>query len=110
MNIGSRITRIRKEKNWSQTELAKVIGVSRVIIGRYERDEASPSIDIAKRMADAFEVSLDYLIGQGQNAQFDKKTLEIIEEIEKLEPSIKDKLFFLVNAVIRDYKTQQAYK
>jgi len=110
MNIGARITQIRKGKNWSQTELANKIDVSRVIIGRYERNEASPSIDIAKRMADAFEVSLDYLIGEGQNAKFDKNTLAIIEEIEKLEPSIKDKLLFLVNAVIRDYKTQQAYK
>jgi len=110
MNIGSKITELRKGKNWSQADLADKIEVSRVIVGKYERNEASPSIDIAKKMADAFEVSLDLLVGEGQNAEYDKKTLHMIEEIEALEPATKDKLLFLVNAIIRDYKTQQAYK
>ena len=64
MNIGLKITELRKQKGWSQTDLAKKIEGSCVIIGRYERNEAAPSIDIAKRMADAFEVSLDYLAGE----------------------------------------------
>ncbi len=109
MNIGSKITELRKGKNWSQADLADKISVSRVIIGRYERDEAAPSIDIAKKIADAFEVSLDFLVGEGQNSQFTKKTLQIIQDIEALEPDVKDKLYFLVSAVIRDSKTRKAY-
>jgi len=109
MNIGSKITELRKTKGWSQAELAGEINVSRVIIGRYERNEAVPSIDIAKKMADIFGISLDYLVGEGKNAKFDKKTLQIIEDIEALEPDTKDKLYFLVNAVIRDYKTRKAH-
>lgn len=109
MDIGSKIIELRKAKNWSQAELADNINVSRVIIGKYERNDASPSIDIAKKMADAFGVSLDFLVGEGKNAHYNKKTLKIIEEIEALEPTTKEKLYFLVNAVIRDYKTQKAY-
>ncbi len=60
-------------------------------------------------MADAFGISLDYLVGEGQNAQYNKKTLQIIEDIEALEPDTQDKLYFLVNAVIRDYKARKAY-
>ncbi len=60
-------------------------------------------------MADIFDISLDYLVGEGQNAKYDKKTLQIIEDIEVLEPDTKDKLYFLVNAVVRDYKGRKTY-
>ncbi len=43
--------------------MANNSGVSRVMIGKYERGEAVPSIGAAKKIADAFEVSLDYLVG-----------------------------------------------
>lgn len=109
INIGSKIIGLRKQKNWSQADLADKIEVSRVIVGKYERNDASPSVEIAKKIADAFEVSLDFFFGDGQNASYNKKTLKIIEDIEALDPSVKDKLYFLVNAVIRDYKTQKAY-
>jgi hypothetical protein len=42
-------------------------------------------------------------------AAFDKQTLKLIDEIEELEPSVKDKLIFLANAIIRDAKTGKAY-
>lgn len=109
MNIRLKITELRKQKGWSQTDLAKKIDVSRVIIGRYERNEAAPSIDVAKRMADAFEVSLDYLVGEGQNAAFDKKILNRIQEIQSMNPDFRNQFFSIIDSVIRDYKTQQAY-
>jgi len=40
MNTGKIIARLREEKSWSQTELSDNSGVSRVMIGKYERDEA----------------------------------------------------------------------
>ncbi len=109
MNIGLRITELRKQKGWSQTDLAKKINVSRVIIGRYERNEAAPSIDVAKRMADAFDVSLDYLVGEGQNMMFDKQTLKRLQDIEQMKPDIKEKLFFVIDSIIRDTKAMQTY-
>lgn len=75
----------------------------------YERSEASPSIDVAKKIADALEVSLDYLAGGTDKAALDKQTLKLIEDIEELEPAVKDKLIFLANAIIRDAKTGKAY-
>lgn len=109
MNIGDKITALRKAKKMSQADLAKAAGVSREIIGRYERNEVSPSVDVAKKIADTLEVSLDYLAGEGNKTGFDKQTLKLIDEIEELEPSIKDKLLFLANAIIRDAKTGKAY-
>ena len=61
-------------------DLAKVLA-SREMVGKYERGGAIPSIEATKKIADAFEVSLDYLVGEGQNARFDKKNVKRIQEI-----------------------------
>lgn len=92
-----------------QADLTKQAVISREIIGRYKRNEVSPSVEVAKKIADTLEVSLDYLTGDGNKTGFDKRTLKLIDEIEELEPSIKDKLLFLANAIIRDAKTGKAY-
>lgn len=109
METGKIIVSLRNKENWSQTDLATKSGVSRVMIGKYEREEAAPSIDAAKKIADAFGISLDYLVGEGQNSNFDKKTLKRLQDISNLNPTVKDKLFFLIDTVIRDTNAQKAY-
>ena len=79
------------------------------MIGKYERDEAVPSLDAAKKIADAFGVSLDNLVGEGINSKFDKTTLERIKNLQLLEPDKKRTLFDLIDTYIRDFKTRQAY-
>ena len=60
-------------------------------------------------IADALDVSLDYLAGNSAKAAVDKQTLKLMHDIEELEPAVKDKLLFLSNAVIRNAKTGKAY-
>lgn len=105
MNLGSKISELRKQKGWSQSELARHIEVSREIVGRYERGDAMPSIDIAKRMADAFEVSLDYLVGNAQE-KLDKATLDRVLEINKLQPKEKEMVFTFLDAFLTKTKLQ----
>jgi transcriptional regulator with XRE-family HTH domain len=105
---GKIIADLRKEKGWSQTELAAGSGVSREMIGKYERGEAVPSIDAAKKIADAFEVSMDYLVGEGINASFDKKNIKRLQDIEKLDSDVKDKLYFVIDNIIQNTKAKKA--
>lgn len=102
------ISDLRKQKDWNQTELAANSGVSREMIGKYERGEAVPSIDAAKKIADAFGVSMDYLVGEGINASFDKKSLMRLQDIENLDNDVKDKLYFVIDNVIQNYKAKKA--
>ena len=53
-----------KEKELSREDLAKMIGTSGPIVGRYERGDMMPSVEIATKIANALEVSLDYLVGK----------------------------------------------
>ncbi|GAB3022190.1 hypothetical protein GCM10027051_29380 [Niabella terrae] len=110
METGNIITTLRKERDWSQTELATKSGVSREMIGKYERDEAVPSIGAAKKIADAFEVSLDYLVGEGINSKFDKKTVKRLQDIEKLDTGDKEHVFAMLDAFLAKSKMQAILK
>lgn len=100
MNISKRIGDIRKEKDWSQTDLANESGVSREMIGKYERGEAVPSIEAAKKIADAFGVSLDYLVGEGHNSAFDKATVNRLQDVQKLSNEEKAHVYAMLDAFL----------
>ena len=72
-DFGYRLKIVREEKGFKREDVAKKIGTSAAIIGRYERNERTPSIDIAKNIAEALEVSLDYLVGDTTVLLKDKK-------------------------------------
>ena len=49
--FGKRLTECRMAKDLSQKELAEAFVTSQTTIGKYERDEMVPSIDVAKKLA-----------------------------------------------------------
>lgn len=110
LNIGDKIIELRKRKNWSQRELAKAIEASRDIIGKYERNENSPSIEMAFKIAKVFDVPVDYLLGEGKHSTYDNNTVKRIEEIQVLDGNTKSVLFNLIDTYIRDAKARVAYK
>ena len=52
-----------EEKNITQRELADKINVTEVTISRYLSGERSPRIEIVNKIAEYFDVSIDYLLG-----------------------------------------------
>jgi hypothetical protein len=56
-------------------------------------------------------VSLDYLVSDSEQEEaLDNEAVRRIKEIQTLPPQEKDKVFSVVDALIRDFKTKQAYK
>jgi transcriptional regulator with XRE-family HTH domain len=108
VTFGKRLTEVRKEKKISQDALAKKIDVHGAVIGRYERDEVKPSIEVATQIAEALEISLDYLVGS-TNLVLDNTIIHRIEDIQQLDSVNRDHLYALMDAFLRDYKTKQAY-
>jgi transcriptional regulator with XRE-family HTH domain len=106
--ISDKITILRKQKGFSQTDLAKLVGCSREIISKYEKDSVIPSVDIAKRIAEVFEVSLDYLVGNS-DIVVDRVLLNKITDIQKLPEQERSVVTILLDAFLRDYKAKQAY-
>jgi len=62
IEIANRLLELRKEKNFSQEELAEKIGVSRQAVSKWERAESSPDTDNLIELARLYEVSLDELL------------------------------------------------
>jgi transcriptional regulator with XRE-family HTH domain len=60
--LGERIRRLRKERGWTQTDLAERVGCSRRAIVYYERDGKYPPAPIAAAMAGAFGIDLGTFI------------------------------------------------
>lgn len=108
--IGERIIQLRKAKNWSQDDLAKEINASRVMVGKYERADSSPSIDVIVKLAEAFDVSVDYLLGVGLHARYSKDVLERVDDIENLPEDERQRIFDYIDLVTRDYKAKEAYR
>lgn len=104
MTFGQKVAFCRKEKKMSQAELGKLSGINGDIIGKYERDEMKPSIDTAKKLADALSVSLDYLVGDGDLKILDKKTLQRLEDIDKLPEVDKQNIFYTLDNLIKAAK------
>ena len=109
MTVGEHIMVIRKQKGLSQGELGKQVGTSGDIIGRYERGVITPSIDVIIKIADTLEVSIDYLVGK-TSLELDKNTLVRLEDIGRLPDNEKTHVLKVLDALLRDYKTQRAYK
>lgn len=109
MTFGERITLTRKQLKWSQGELAEKVGTSAPIVGRYERDEIKPSIEVAKKIADELGVTVDYLLGGTDKMVLDKKMVKRMEEIEALPDKEKEKIFDYIDLVIRDIKIKKAH-
>ena len=100
---------MRKIKSISQTDLAASIKASREAIGKYERNEAMPSVETAKKIADVFEVTLDFLVDDSAVASFDKLTVKRLKDIEHLSDDDRKTLFSMIDAFLRDAKATKAY-
>jgi transcriptional regulator with XRE-family HTH domain len=61
----NRIKELRKERGLTQAGLAAVFKVSPRTIGFYETSQRNPDTETLKKLADFFEVSIDYLLGHG---------------------------------------------
>ncbi len=74
------------------------------MIGNYERNTNTPSIDILLKIANAFEVSVDYLVGEGELSTYDKEVLKRINDIEHLPEEDKEHLFYVIDNLIKAVK------
>ena len=106
MTFADKLSFVRKQKKIKQSDLGKMVGTSGDIIGKYERGENTPSIEVASKIADALGVTLDYLVKDGEYEQIDQETLKRLKEIQNMSDENKSHVFALLDAFIKQTKLQ----
>ena len=86
---------LREAKGYTQQQLSEMIGVSQQTLQKYETQKHEPDIESLKKLADIFEVSVDYLVGHtaaGEDPNYDISESEflIIENFRKLDKDTRD--------------------
>jgi len=103
MSLGQNITKFRKQLKLSQNDLGKKVGTSGDIIGRYERDEVKPSIEVASKIADTLQVSLDFLLGK-VDVKVDNSILKRVIEVQQMDDKDKEHILYTLDALIKNVK------
>lgn len=80
MNFGINIANLRKKNNFSQEELAEMVGVTRQTISKWELGETTPDINQAKVLSKIFNISLDKLV----NNDIQNMLIERVSNTERL--------------------------
>ena len=109
MDLGNKIVELRKKNNLSREDLGKTVGTSGAVIGRYERQEITPSVEIANKIALALGVSLDFLVGNVE-LELNDTLMEKVKEVDKMSDKDKDYVFTLIDAFIARNKLQTILK
>ncbi len=67
MNFSERIIQLKLNKKLLQKDIANAIGVTARNYQRYEKGEQQPTLPIIIKLADYFDVSIDYLVGRSDD-------------------------------------------
>lgn len=82
--FGLKLTELRKQRGLTQSDIAKALGIARTTYSSYEQGRRSPDVDIQNKIADYFNVSLDYLHGRGatENHALSDKQLRVAMHVD----------------------------
>ena len=87
MNFGERITALRKEKDISQTELARRLNVSRQAVSKWEQGSSSPDMERLIQLAEILGTEVEYL-ATGVHPEPGSVVLNIVETVERVEEKV----------------------
>lgn len=62
INLGANLREIRVDRQFTQEELAKKVGIDRTYTGKIERAEENPTLRVVVNLANALDVSLEQLL------------------------------------------------
>jgi len=112
MSIRDRIKELRTARKLTQSELAQMVGLSYIQIGRYETGKSAPSADVLNKLADALGTTNDFLMNGSDNdivaAQLtDKELLNQFKQVEKLGQEDKHLIKTFIDAFLTKRQIQK---
>ncbi len=111
-SLPNRLRQLRKYENqdWSQGQVAKKVGVEAQRISQYERGLASPPLEMIEKIANVYEVGIDFLIkGESfsSSSVHNEELLERLKELEKLPDNYQKTLISVLDSFIMRNKFEE---
>jgi transcriptional regulator with XRE-family HTH domain len=100
MAVGERIKELRQHKKLTQTDLAKLVGLTYIQIGRYETLKSAPSSDVLQRLAQALDTTVAAQLT-------DKELLKQFKQVEQLGAEDKHLIKTFIDAFLTKRQIQQ---
>ena len=88
MTLGEKIAKQRKDLNYTQEQLADILGVSRQSISKWESDIAYPETDKLIELGKLFECSMDYLLKEEITEKTGVPTSVFTEKVEEISKKV----------------------
>ncbi len=107
MKISEKIKKLRQEKGWSQAQLAKKLNILPQHISRYERGIIIPSAETMAKIANAFGISIDYMLNETSenSSEFklkDKELQRYFEKVDELDEKDKEVIKRVIESFIKN--------
>ena len=94
---------LRQREGLSQAELADRLGITKSAVSMYENGNRMPSYEMEERIADYFNVGIDFLRGNSSNDDdLDPQTREIAKRVSRLNAYQKHLVEMMVNEMAGD--------
>jgi transcriptional regulator with XRE-family HTH domain len=100
--LSSRLKTLRERSGLTQGELSKKLGMARTTYSGYENGFRNPDPETLKKIADFYEVSIDYILGR--NTINDQARNDAIEAYYRLPPSKKKLVDDIIKQLLDDKK------
>jgi transcriptional regulator with XRE-family HTH domain len=101
--LPQRLELLRQQRSWTQSELARRLGVQRSIVANYEHGYCLPPLPMLERLAKTFEISLDYLVfgeSKAVDAIKDRDLLKLFVQADELDYTAKAALKQIIEGLI----------
>ncbi|WP_017324968.1 helix-turn-helix domain-containing protein [Synechococcus sp. PCC 7336] len=110
MGFAERVLKLRKQKRWTQQELADRVGVRVLQIRRYESGTSKPTLEAIRKLALAFNISADALVfDDDERGPEDELKLQF-EAVSQMPEEEKKIIRALLDGMIIKYQTSQMVK
>ena len=110
-HFGTRLKELRKQRGWTQKELAQKIGVNFPQINKYESGLNAPPFEKLIKLAEALDTTTDFLlIGRTDDLPplHNARLLERFRELEKFKTDDKETVIKLIDAMVVKQKVEGA--
>jgi len=109
--LGQHIAQLRKDRGFTQVDLAKQLDVSQAIISSYEGGRVRPHPSFILKLAELLEVSTDQLLGvqpRKSSGRIPRRILRRVEQLAQLPDAEQKALLKTIDAVVDRHRMRSA--